>query len=115
MRVFPERLSICVCPFIHMYFEVLTWDLIALVPDHSLSLVYFILYGKRCTILWPYFRPFIFKDLQLGKQLICLSICAPRFWIASCFITVAHSIPAEIKQNEIKYNLFYLDTMFKLL
>ena len=40
VRVFRERLSICVCSFFPFSFEGWMWDLIVFIPDHCLS-VYF--------------------------------------------------------------------------
>ena len=37
VRVFLDRLSICVCTSFHFDFEGGMWDLIVLVPDHCLS------------------------------------------------------------------------------
>ena len=37
VRVFRERLSICVCASFPFGFEGWMWDLIVLVPDHCLS------------------------------------------------------------------------------
>ena len=47
--VFRERLSICVCPSFPFDFEGGMWDLIAVIPDHCLSIYFSI--DKLLTLL----------------------------------------------------------------
>ena len=48
VRVFLERLSVCLCSFFRFRFEAGIWDLIVLIPDHCLFiyLVYIIIIGE---------------------------------------------------------------------